>query len=74
MNDVNVAGPSKRTYDTSNIPDEYEVNVPDERARNSYVFTEKKRAWGAVGRGGETIGKRKREKCEVCSILHTQPR
>ncbi|WVW86479.1 hypothetical protein I302_108527 [Kwoniella bestiolae CBS 10118] len=33
-------------YDTSGIPDEYKVNVPEERARNLYVFTEKKRVYG----------------------------
>ncbi len=62
------AGPSKRKYDTTNIPDEYEVYVPDERAKNTYVFTEKIRAWGPMNRGGMIGGKRKREKGELFSL------
>ncbi|WWC92024.1 uncharacterized protein L201_006978 [Kwoniella dendrophila CBS 6074] len=36
----------KSRYDTSGIPDEYIVNVPEERAKNLYVFTEKKKIYG----------------------------
>ena len=62
MMDRNEAGPSKRKYDTTNIPDEYEVNVPDERAKNTFVFTERIRSWGPLSREGMIGGKRKREK------------
>ncbi|WWC72301.1 uncharacterized protein I206_106263 [Kwoniella pini CBS 10737] len=37
---------SKSQYDISGIPDEYTVNVPEERARNLYVFSEKKKVYG----------------------------
>ncbi|WWC64894.1 uncharacterized protein I303_107508 [Kwoniella dejecticola CBS 10117] len=37
---------SRSSYDISGIPDEYTVNVPDERAKNLYVFSEKKKIYG----------------------------
>ncbi|WVF67388.1 hypothetical protein IAT40_002144 [Kwoniella sp. CBS 6097] len=40
--------PKIPSYDTSGIPDEYTVHVPDERAKNTYVFTEKKRVYGSL--------------------------
>jgi transcription initiation factor TFIIF subunit beta len=53
-------------YDTNGIPDEYEVNVPVDRARNTWVFNERVRTWAEMGGGpsreGQAIGKRKREK------------
>ncbi|WVQ66793.1 uncharacterized protein L199_004984 [Kwoniella botswanensis] len=64
----------RSTYDTSGIPDEYRVNVPEERARNLYVFTEKKRVYGkgstsvAMPEGGDNEGneggRRKRHKAQ----------
>ena len=51
-------------YDTTNIPDEYEVHVPEERAKNAFVFTEKTRSWGPLG-GVNSIGKRQRDKGEM---------
>ncbi|RSH91542.1 hypothetical protein EHS25_009841 [Saitozyma podzolica] len=64
------AGPSRRhvplKYDTTGIPDEYEVNVPVERARNTWVFSERVRTWAEMGggsnRAAQATGKRKREK------------
>ena len=45
-----IAGPSrKRTYDTSGIPDEYSVNVPAERAKNTFVFTQRPVSHGREG-------------------------
>jgi transcription initiation factor TFIIF subunit beta len=47
------ARPSKRRkYDTRGIPDEYEVQVPSERAKNTFVFQETKRDWG-LGQDGK---------------------
>ncbi|WVR09689.1 hypothetical protein IAU60_006764 [Kwoniella sp. DSM 27419] len=43
-------------YDTSGIPDEYTVHVPDDRAKNTFVFTEKKRVYGAGNAEGEDLG------------------
>ncbi|KAK6909216.1 hypothetical protein I203_103233 [Kwoniella mangroviensis CBS 8507] len=63
----------RSSYDTSGIPDEYRVNVPEERARNLYVFTEKKRVYGkgstsvAMPEGGDEVnegGRRKRHKAQ----------
>ncbi|WWD03842.1 hypothetical protein V865_001898 [Kwoniella europaea PYCC6329] len=63
----------RSSYDTSGIPDEYRVNVPEERARNLYVFTEKKRVYGkgstsvAMPEGGDAGnegGRRKRHKAQ----------
>ncbi|OCF31607.1 hypothetical protein I316_06806 [Kwoniella heveanensis BCC8398] len=53
--------PKQSSYDTSGIPDEYTVHVPDERAKNTFVFTEKKRVYGsyrdtAEGEDGEGGG------------------
>ncbi|WVQ94984.1 hypothetical protein IAU59_002076 [Kwoniella sp. CBS 9459] len=41
------SAPKRHSYDTSGIPDEYTVHVPDERAKNTFVFTEKKRVYGS---------------------------
>ncbi|WRT69936.1 uncharacterized protein IL334_006927 [Kwoniella shivajii] len=57
-------------YDISVIPDEYNVNVPEERAKNLYVFTEKKKVYGPSTTSGtaegddvpKVGGKRKRDK------------
>jgi transcription initiation factor TFIIF subunit beta len=67
---LNEAGPSRRhvplKYDTTGIPDEYEVNVPVERARNTWMFSERVRTWAEMGggssRAAQATGKRKREK------------
>ncbi|KAK8853492.1 hypothetical protein IAR55_004199 [Kwoniella newhampshirensis] len=77
-------GPSKRPrYDISGIPDEYTVHMPVDHAKNTYVFTEKKRVYGAkhgdvpVERDG--FGKRKRDKVHPTLIApvnhecHSQP-
>jgi len=67
MNGRNEAGPSKRKYDTTGIPDEYEVYVPIERAKNTYVFTERTRHWGPIGGAVAAMtGRKKREKGESC--------
>jgi hypothetical protein len=42
----------RRKYDTRGIPDEYEVQVPNNRAKNTFVFQEKKRDW-ALGQDGK---------------------
>ena len=47
----------RRKYDTRGIPDEYEVQVPNNRAKNTFVFQEKKRDW-ALGQDGK---KRRKE-------------
>jgi transcription initiation factor TFIIF subunit beta len=53
----NQAGPSRppkrRKYDTRGIPDEYEVQVPNDRAKNTFVFQETKRDW-TLGQDGKT--------------------
>ncbi|WWD19926.1 hypothetical protein CI109_104398 [Kwoniella shandongensis] len=77
-------GPSKRPrYDISGIPDEYTVHMPVDHIKNTYVFTEKKRVYGA--RNGEAAverdgyGKRKRDKVYPTLIApvnhecHSQP-
>lgn len=48
----------RRKYDTRGIPDEYEVLVPIERAKNTFVFQETIRDWG-LGQDGK---KRKKER------------
>ena len=45
--------------DATNIPDHFIVDVPPDRARNTFIFSEKKRTWG--GSDGPPH-KRKREK------------
>ncbi|KAL7423874.1 hypothetical protein Q5752_001459 [Cryptotrichosporon argae] len=55
--------PLAGAYDTHGIPDEYEVTMPAERVRNTYVFTERERTW-VGGRGESGLAKRKREKAE----------
>lgn len=59
------AGPSRNkrkfgSYDTSNIPNEYEMYVPEERAKNTFVFSERVRSFG-----GMDGGKGRREKGEL---------
>lgn len=44
------------------IPDEYEVFMPSERAKNTYVFTEHERTWVAAPGEESSSAKRKREK------------
>jgi transcription initiation factor TFIIF subunit beta len=43
----------RRKYDTRGIPDEYEVQVPKDRAKNTFVFQETMRDWG-LGQDGKT--------------------
>lgn len=72
MNGQPIAGPSQRKYDTTNIPDEYEVYVPDERAKNTYVFTERIRAWGPMSRGGVIGGGKKRREKGKCYLAQDE--
>ncbi|ORX40490.1 transcription initiation factor IIF, beta subunit-domain-containing protein [Kockovaella imperatae] len=59
----NRAGPSRRPrYDTSSIPDQYEVNVPEERAKNTFVFTERVRKWGPIAKGMTDQGNKKKQR------------
>ena len=63
MNGNARAGPSRRPrYDTSAIPSEYEVNVPEDRAKNTFVFSEEVRKWGPVPKEGVDAGKRKKQR------------
>lgn len=57
----------RRKYDTRGIPDEYEVQVPKDRAKNTFVFQEKVRDWG-IGQDGR---KRKKERGEWYMISPT---
>jgi transcription initiation factor TFIIF subunit beta len=43
----------RRKYDARGIPDEYEVQVPHDRAKNTFIFQETKRDWG-LGQDGKT--------------------
>ena len=58
----------RRKYDTRGIPDEYEVQVPNNRAKNTFVFQEKKRDW-ALGQDGR---KRRKERGESQAALSLQ--
>lgn len=52
-------------YDTSGIPDEYDVDVPAERAKNLWVFSERVRTWAEMGSSRDgALKKRKRENGE----------
>lgn len=58
--------PNKRArLNVEGIPDEYEVVMPSERAKNTYVFTEHERTWVAAPGEESSSAKRKREKGEV---------
>ena len=59
------AGPSRRPrYDTSVIPDEYEVHVPADRAKNTYIFSENVRTWGPMSRASGEGSQKKKQKGE----------
>ncbi|WVQ81721.1 hypothetical protein IAT38_003846 [Cryptococcus sp. DSM 104549] len=67
-NDEQKAAAKRARYDTQGLPDEYSVHVPEERSKNTFVFSETKRTYvQGQGSGGQGVprdawGKRKREK------------
>lgn len=53
--------PNKRAkLNTEGIPDEYEVVMPSERVKNTYIFSEAERVW--VAKPGESSGPSQRRK------------
>lgn len=56
-------------YDTSGIPDEYDVDVPIERAKNLWVFSERVRTWAEMGTSRDgAMKKRKRENGQFIAL------
>lgn len=53
-------------YDTTFLPAMFEMNIPTERSKNTYVMKERKRESVVVRDGA--LGKRKREKGEFSSV------
>lgn len=72
-----IAGPSNHSfhasgstgYDVTGLPAIYSLNVPEERAKNTWVFSETKREVSGLRFDGTMIGKRKREKGKFCLSL-----
>lgn len=61
--DENEGPANKRArLNAEGIPDEYEVVMPSERAKNTYIFTENQRTWVATPGQESSAAKRKREK------------
>ncbi|KAK4689453.1 transcription initiation factor TFIIF subunit beta, partial [Tremellales sp. Uapishka_1] len=62
---------SKRKYDTSGIPEEYEIYMPPEGPRNTYIFSEKERTWGRLfGPNGKKKKTQKAEPQLVAKVNH----
>jgi hypothetical protein len=49
---------------TEGIPDEYEVVMPTERVKNTFIFSENERVWVAKAGSGEDSQRRKHQKGE----------
>ncbi|BEI84495.1 hypothetical protein CcaverHIS002_0410990 [Cutaneotrichosporon cavernicola] len=55
--------PNKRArLNVEGIPDEYEVVMPSERVKNTYIFSENERVWVAQPGSGEDSQRRKHQK------------
>ncbi|CAK9787439.1 Rap30/74 interaction domain-containing protein [Cutaneotrichosporon oleaginosum] len=55
--------PTKRAkLNTEGIPDEYEVVMPSERVKNTFIFSENERVWVAQPGSGEDSQRRKHQK------------
>lgn len=54
---------------TEGIPDEYEVVMPTERVKNTFIFSENERVWVAKAGSGEDSQRRKHQKGECVWVL-----
>ena len=52
-------------YNPEEVPEVYDVTVPGERAKNTFVFTEKRRTWGPMVQGVSDLGKIQKQKGET---------
>ncbi|ORY22382.1 transcription initiation factor IIF, beta subunit-domain-containing protein [Naematelia encephala] len=50
------------SYDVRALPDEYNLHVPEERAKNTFAFREDVRTWGPAGGNFAGPSRRRREK------------